>query len=245
MKANTEMHKEYKRPPITEAVIAMHFVKDIRDKDIEVFSAKSSATYKTRQDAVYHDIKLGAGAPEIVQAKQVRLISEDETKIAILRHSTISICNMPPYANWGILFDDFEKAALRIDKICTPKFKPPSCRFINRIDIPHTGNSPFLFEEFFAAGIYMPQIYTNLAIDNLNYTTVLRIPQEEAKVIINFTMAPPAIIDHISFVLDFDVVSEKPIKNVDDVIQTASKLRDIKNSFFEGFLTEKAKELFE
>lgn len=63
--------------------------------------------------------------------------------------------------------------------------------------------------------------------------------------IINTGSVPSPLIDHISFVLDIDLVRNQNLPKSDEEVEAClAELRHMKNKIFESFVTDASRELF-
>ena len=138
-------------------------------------------------------------------------------------------------AQWGVMRKRIP--GKEVEKIST--------RFINRLDIPARLEKVSL-KDYCKIGVALPQALTTQATENflVQYSAL----DQKKEFLQNISLAlatPPPVIDHVSVVLDLDVVTATKIPAKDqDLWPILERLRIVKNELFEACITEKARELF-
>jgi uncharacterized protein (TIGR04255 family) len=146
-----------------------------------------------------------------------------------------------PYGNWN----DLRNEARRLWGIYREAVNPLSItrvavRYINQIDIP----GPTVdYKDYFRT---TPEVSPVLPQTLSGFFMQLHFPQVDfgGSLILTQTAVPPPAPGFCSVVLDLDVFREGDLASDDDVWALLDILRDRKNEFFEGCLTEKARALF-
>jgi hypothetical protein len=118
---------------------------------------------------------------------------------------------------------------------------------VNRIDIPYDpGNQQPDVREYVTFG---PPLVTMLGMQSpTNYLVQCDFfPENEwAKAIVRSGTQLPALIRHISLLLDIDVFVDKDLPQQEERIEELMhRLRDLKNSVFADCITPRAEALFE
>src|SRR5258707_8733916 len=131
--------KGYKRPPITEAIIDLHFENLLDDRDLERLRREFGRHYPTAFNNWQIGFQLKPDGSVTAKAEQVgfRGNSEDGGSTLIVQRGSIASIRMAPYRDWV----DLEALAARNvetmrELVGYRKFNRIGVRFVNRIDIP-------------------------------------------------------------------------------------------------------------
>jgi uncharacterized protein (TIGR04255 family) len=72
-----------------------------------------------------------------------------------------------------------------------------------------------------------------------------QLDEDHCQCLINSSVVPPPLVDHVSVILDIDVSrAEAPPQRDDDIWALIDRIRVHKNRIFEESVTDKARELF-
>src|SRR6516162_4950531 len=241
----------YKRPPITEAVIALSFGETIESRDLDKVDGDFGKLYPHRQDARNLNVEvlmpdrpdLGPGTAIRKDEFGHRRSSDDQTQIIILWPTTFVFSQQAPYPGWDDFFARFVRDwALWKKAVGYRKISRVGVRYINRIDIPITGDlTPY--EEFL--NLY-PKIPNELGpVFAYGIQTQLPWPEIEGIITINSASIPSPLLNHASFIFDQDIYKESNISQTDDgLYKLLNEIHVKKNAVFEACITDRARELF-
>src|SRR5271155_1516704 len=139
----------YKRPPITEAVIAVNFGEAASSRDLDKVNNNFGRFYPDYQDARNFVVEVSMSPrpgpePDTTVHKDEmghRRSSDDQTQIVILWSSLFVFSQLAPYPGWDAFFERFCRDWTLWKKIVGyRKISRVGVRYINRIDIPITGS---------------------------------------------------------------------------------------------------------
>lgn len=245
------MPEQYKRAPITEAVIEIRFAEPA-DTDLLVkISADLKATYPFQTPLVNYNVTVGLPPPNISreavthvnQAKGHRLSSMDQTEILLLWPLTFVVSQLAPYPGWEIFCGRFVSDWIIWKKAAGyRKITRIGVRFVNRIDIPHAGHA---IEEIDYLGIYakLPETFGPVAAYGVQAQFL---PDDEGcHLTLNSGLVPSPLIGYGSILLDLDIAKEvNPPQRDEEIYVLLDKIRTKKNAAFEACITDRARELF-
>lgn len=237
----------YRKPPITEAVIAFHFSEALDARTRERFQVKRKRVFPRSEEIRSVTVTVGAQTAVDQVVNGNKLSSEDGLTILLSTSEQLSTCRLAPYTDWKTLLalarENWE-ALLSI--IGQPRIKALSTRYLNRIDIPlRPGGAPINPREYFKIGISVPEGDFQPLPANFRLTSITRSKDARFQFNINFGTAVPVLIDHCSFLLDIDTSTlDKLPARKDEIWQLMSELHERKNACFEACLQDTARELF-
>lgn len=244
--------RQYKNPPITEAVIEVRFAEPSDPTDLSKASAKFAQLYPHEQMMKNYEVRLDIPGPDNHPSAQFqheqnvhRRTSADLSKFLLLSPTNIVISQLSPYTGWKTLFDRF----VRDWKIWT-KFKGyqkiirVGVRFINRIDIPiHNG----IAEQEEHLNVY-PKLPDGMKDPLSGYGVQVQYPLTDigCTLTINSAAVPSPLLGYGSVLLDIDVsmIADPPQSDV-ALYSLLNTIHNKKNEIFEACVTDKARELFE
>jgi len=243
----------YKRPPITEAVIAVSFGAAIDPVDLNKADSGFAKFYPQRQEARNLNVALvmpprpGLAPGTTIQSDEIghRRSSDDQTQIVILWPTSFVFSQLAPYPGWDDVFERFVRDwTLWKKAVGYHRISRVGVRYINRIDIPITGTIT-KHEDYL--NIY-PQMPEELGEAMFAYSmqTQLPYPEIEGRITINSSSIPsPPLLYHSSFLLDQDLFTVNNItQNDEGLYELLNQIHVKKNAVFEACVTDRARELF-
>jgi uncharacterized protein (TIGR04255 family) len=240
-------NSNYKRPPITEAVIGINFATPIHADVLQKANERFAKHYPQHQAVQNFTVAIGMvdGKPSTEpQHNELghRRNDVDMTQLLVLWCSAFTLAQLAPYPGWEAFIGRFtrdwkiwKRAGSRRDIVRV------GVRFINRIDIP-LSNGIVEHEKYLAVYPKLPVLFR--AIDA--YAMQARIPLDHGcHLTLNSAAVPSPIIGHNSFVLDLDIAKDHDLpQNDDDLLHLLNQIRKMKNDVFESFITNRARKLF-
>ena len=236
---------QYGKPPITEAVIDLHFSASVSLSDLDRFRRRLAKQFPGANDRNRFEIKIGPESTAPVNEKVgYQLNSQDGANIIIVEKSTITTCRLAPYCGWDSMFAAAQENYSHLEaSVGYRSLKRVGTKFMNRIDIPSKTISGRPISDFIKFGVAVPsQISSSVALYNIN----IEAPDPSgAKMLINSGLQPSALLDAASFSLDIDVLFEysNPI-TITEAWAKFTELRTIKNRVFEEAITDEARAIF-
>lgn len=242
--------RHYSRAPITEAIL------DLKVMLPENFPLEKLLEIHTRihdrfpESEPIHvgSLAIHAGPELQVDASQQHsgflFRSQDGLRIFQATLQGFTFNRLAPYNSWEEFSDDARNLWEIYKEICKPTFVTRAAiRYINRIDIPMTGQQIKLQEYLKTA----PDIAPGLSQTNLtSFFMQLQIPQEDLNcmLVINETLTLPPSPGFISILFDIDLFRQQ-VWQIDDedIWNFLAQLRERKNQVFRESITEKTEEL--
>lgn len=247
--SKVKKHKNYKKPPIVEAVIELRFAESLNQQHLETLALKKKSRF-TVQKIEEIEFKISAqkdlAAQTEINSKLVgyKLIGSDDTSNLIqIKSNSISISRLPPYEGWPKLIESFKEY---YSWYTNKKFKPLNrigVRYINRIDIPMTTKGIEL-EDYFKVYPATPKTGF-LDINSFGMQTVAALDNSKVLTINLHSANETPLINHASIVFDLDVaqVQNMPLSEA-KLFETLEQIRVIKDQHFENLLTPRCKKIF-
>jgi len=172
----------------------------------------------------------------------IRLSNLNNDRVLQIQRGNFAFSHMAPYSSWGEfraeakpLWDKF------VSNYCPIEVTRCSVRFINKISIPHPSIE---LHDYFH--LY-PKIPKGISQDVNGMLLQLQMPQSDisSTAVINLALAQPELPNHMTVVLDIDLVAEQPnlAPSSADIWATLDKARNRKNELFESFITDETRKL--
>lgn len=244
------MSIQYENAPITEALIDIRVelppavtlldLAPIHEVVKERYPRKRNRIYVQGQLSVGDEIGVGATAKQTPMG--FTLTSDDEKQVFQARLDGFTFSRLRPYGNWSELSSEARRLWGIYSRAVAPtRITRLAVRYINQIDVPQ---SLIEYKDYFRT---VPEVSPDLPQGLSGFFMQLQFPQVDfggTLILTQMSIQPPAE-GFTSVVLDLDVFRENTeAKSDDDLWQLLEVLRNRKNEFFEGCLTEKSRELF-
>jgi uncharacterized protein (TIGR04255 family) len=239
---------QYENAPITEALIdiRVELPSGVTLKTLEAVHDKVKQVYPGKKKRVYVQGQFSAGDEVGAVAKQTvmgfALATKNGKQIFQVRLDGFTFSRLRPYGNWGDLRDEGRRLwELYREAVSPQKITRVAVRYINQIDIPVRAID---YKDYFRTA---PEVSPVLPQELSGFFMQLHFPQPDlgGLLILTQTAVPPPRPNMNSVILDLDVFKDGvEIASDDEVWELLETLRNRKNEFFEGCLTDKARELF-
>ena len=237
---------QYKRAPITEAVIEIRVEQPLARPELERLVQRFRDEYASSEDFIAYEVRVNPAerrADFEEQSRGYKLSSADRADVLVVAPTHLACSRLAPYTGWETFRRRAEthwRAWKRI--IGYRKISRIGVRFMNRIDIPAARGEPVQIQSYL-------RVYPRArAMKRMqSYAMQMEGPLEgdNCRVVINSSSVPSPLVDHISFVLDIDISRQADVPQKDDVIwELIDRIRGYKNQIFEDSITDKARELF-
>lgn len=241
---------QYKRPPITEAVIEIRFEQPLPKRSINAVHTKLKKNYEFSKPVSKVEVRYDVPQRQAKfdsEEKGYQLSSGDQTDVLQINPTSIAFSRLAPYDGWE-LFRNRAESNWKILKRVTghQKISRLGVRYINRIDIPATGKEKIRIEDYLT--IYPEYAEPGLMVAMTDYTMQIVGPLKEGnvKLIINSRAVRSPLEEHVSVLLDIDVVREVDVPQKDaEIWKEFDLMRIHKNRIFEECVTDSARKLFE
>lgn len=239
---------QYENAPIREALI------DIRVKLpasvtlqlLESIHDRVRHKYPGKKKRIYVEGQFSAGDEVGAVAKQTTMglvfSSKDGKQVFQARLDGFTFSRLRPYGNWPELRDEGRRLWDIYREVVDPKkVTRVAVRYINQVDIPLPAID---YKDYFRT---TPEVSPDLPQALGGFFMQLRFPQADFGGLLVLTQmaVPPPGPDTNSVILDLDVFKEEADTVSDEEVWgLLEKLRNRKNEFFEGCITDKTRELF-
>jgi uncharacterized protein (TIGR04255 family) len=241
----------YKRPPITEAVIAISFGVAMDSRDIEKVDSSFARLYPQHQDTRSLNVELVMPPrPNLTPDTNIRKdeighrrSSDDQTQIVIVWPTSLVFSQLAQYPGWDEFFARFVRDwAIFKKAVGYQRISRIGVRYINRIDIPITGNLTY-YEDFL--NIY-PRLPKELGpVFAYGIQAQVPYPEIEGRITLNSASVPSPLLDHASFIFDQDIYKDSNVpQNEEGLYSLLNQIHVKKNAIFEACITDRARELF-
>jgi len=245
---------EYKRPPITEAVIEVRFEKKLDRSLVDKAFAKLKGDYPFTEHINVTDVEFnqqGAmlSATLIPSVLGHKYSSLDRTDVLQITTNFVSSSRMPPYSGWESFFGRAQENWTTWKRIGGyHKVKRIGVRFINRLDIPATpGGEGIRVEDYLRVFTHCPDtVFESTRAFTLQMQGALGSPNDGFGLTINSSLVPSPLVNHVSVVFDIDIwTSDKIPQSDEELWERIGQIRAHKNRVFEASVTDKARDLFD
>jgi len=240
------MVSQYKRPPITEAVIELRFDGKIDRDLIDKLQGRLSTKYPFSMGGKVWNVEIGDAPPKIRQEFQgYRMTAVDGTGIVVISPSLISTSRLAPYSGWEQMIESAKENWSSWKKIIGyRRLIRVGLRYVNRIDIPNPENAPVHINKYLNLRPEVP-VFGFSPIENFVMNVSIPVGNEELKLILNAGSTPSPLVKTVSFLLDIDLSRDSNLPQIDtDIWSLVDRMRPYKNSVFEGCITDEARGLF-
>jgi len=244
----TDGRRQYKNPPIREALCEIHFVGGAEwdfftpTRLYEALRSDYPAEPRQRMQAgvqlqaneAQQGLTLQTGGP------LVHLLSEDETRQLTAGSSLLVVHTLAPYEGWERFQERIATAVDRYTAITqADAVERIGVRYINQINIPRPS---VRLEEYFTAP---PRLPDDLAVSLRGFFARIEAQYDDGLAKLIQTIASVEA-EMPSFILDLDVVAEfsEPL-NGEEVMPMIDELRRRERIAFEQAITELAREQFD
>ncbi len=239
---------QYEKAPITEALIdiRVELPSDVVLKTLEAIHGQVQDRYPGKKKRIYAQGQFSAGEEIGAVARQKEmgfvLRSEDGKQIFQVRLDGFTFSRLRPYGNWSELRNEGRRLwEIYRGAVCPLKITRVAVRYINQIDIPLRAID---YKDYFRT---VPEVSSVLPQGLSGFFMRLHFPLPDfgGLLILTQTAVSQPSPDMNSVILDLDVFKDgAEVSSDDEVWELLETLRNRKNEFFEGCLTDKTRELF-
>jgi uncharacterized protein (TIGR04255 family) len=242
----------YKNAPIAEAIINIQFrqaeafdsavVRALGEVFAERFPIKSPIHFVEFNVGSLEPNSPGSPAAPTPTEVGIRLSNEKNDRVLQVQQGSFAFSHMPPYSSWG----QFRAEAKSLWELFTQNYGSLTVtrcavRFINKISIP---KSTIELRDYF--NLY-PQLPEGISQDVAGMLLQLQMPQSDlgATAVINLALAQPELPEHMTVVLDIDLLADQPGLAADspNVWAALDQARTRKNDLFESFITDETRKI--
>lgn len=242
------IQQPYDKPPITEAIIDIGFASQHDERKLSKAVAKLEKSYVNRRETTRQqvDIDVVTGESSIKTGhvpNTHQFSSIDMTQLLTIEPSHFILSQLAPYPGWDEFLGRFKRdwASFK-DKMGFNEISRIGVRYINRLDIPISGPT-------IEQGQYL-NIFPKLPPEIVNIEAyAIQVVRSETdikcRLQMNSANMPSPIANHISFLVDQDIIRQVDVPQSDeDIFDLLDAIRLKKNSIFESCITNKSRELF-
>lgn len=240
----------YENAPITEALIDIRVELPAGTKGLEVLESvhdRVKNRYPGKKKRIYVQGQFSAGDEVGASARQTVMgfsfTSDDGKQILQARRDGFTFSRLRPYGSWPELRDEARRLWDIYGEMLNPeKITRVAVRYINQIDIPFSADY-IDYKDYFRT---TPEVSPELPQALSGFFMQLQFPQTDfgGLLILTQTAVPPPNPATGSVILDLDAFKETEMVSAEGVWLLLETLRNRKNEFFEGCITEKTRALF-
>lgn len=239
----------YKHPPIVEAIIDITFSQVLNEKKLEALYQRFSKIYPNPNKTQVNNVEIQFGADGLVNQLpqkhefEYSFSSYDQTQLAVIVKSHFLIAQRAPYKSWDDFISRFTENWKAFRKVVGYiAIERIGVRFINRLDIAIVND---MVEHQKYLNIY-PNIPSSFgSIDQYAIQTQLSLHNIESILKINSAVVESPIPQHLSFIIDTDIIRVKNTPQDDeDIYSYLNMVRVEKNRVFEECITDLARKSF-
>jgi len=240
---------QYKRAPITEAVVEIRFASPIDENRLKKTFKYFSDLYSDYKTIPHHEIDIDVRQAEEPVARITNIIhtnqftSADMTQRLHITPNSFLVSQIAPYEGWGKFCDRIIRDWEILRKgVGFQNIKRVGMRYINRIDMPIDG--PILrYEDYITVYPTLPECLDPCVSHAVN----VQVNLEDINSVLNLktAMVESPLPEHLAMVVDLDIsqIFESPLSD-DELYSYLNEARNKKNTVFESCITDKARELF-
>jgi uncharacterized protein (TIGR04255 family) len=238
----------YENAPITEALIDIRVELPSSAREIEDLQAlheRVKSRYPGKKKRMYVQGQFSAGDEVGASATQTLMgfsfSSEDGKQVFQARRDGFTFSRLRPYGSWPELRDEARRLWDIYGEMLNPtKVRRVAVRYVNQIDIPL---ALIDCKDYFRT---TPEVSPELPQGLSSFFMQLQFPQTDfgGFLILTEAAVPPPNPDTSSVILDIDVFKEADLVSVEEAWELLEILRNRKNEFFEGCITDRTRELF-
>jgi len=246
----SSVRKEYESSPIIEALVEVHFSQTTTDFTVWAnFNNRLKKSYPIVEELfipktelrITQDRKSGEG--RISPEKLLRFYKKDKTQLVQANKDFVSVNKLKPYSGYEKFIADAERVLKNYIDLTSPKLiNRIGMRYINQIIIPETS------VELSAYFRFMPQIPDEVTqgINNVLLQIQFTPRNSQHQIMTSLRSDIPSVEGQTVFFLDiYDIL---PINNEADlsiILKSLNEAHENIERVFEGFITDKARKLFE
>ncbi len=242
MSANPDRHI-YKRAPAVDVVFDVQFEPALGERELERLRDAFSKAYS--QVIPNRNFHIDVNAKTVTNTViGYRLLDSEGTNIVVLQKGGLATGRVAPYDRWENMRGRAETNLKVLNKVAGHrKFTRVGLRYVNRIDVPTAeAQSP---SEVLNAYPLVPEPWAGMVT---HYSARHESLNRETGVttILNVADASPALINHVSYLLDIDVlkIGDIPSK-YEDFWELGELLHNEKNRLFEACITDALRRKFD
>jgi len=240
----------YNKPPIIEAVIAVHFAVPLAAKEIDAFSRKLKKAFPFSEDVVEIKTTFNVGTKKHVSNIRklgYKLCSADRTRLVMIQPLQFGVIQQAPYSSWDSFYQEARTHWNVLTKIVghKPIFRV-STRYINRIDIPVGSSGVVDLHKYFNVGLSLPQYAQGMSLQAFAINCSLLNSIEHYNSVLQVAAVPSPLIDRLSFTIDIDIATTGTEEIRDTKLwELIGTLRKPKDDLFEACITPDTRKLFQ
>ena len=215
-------------------------------EQVEALHQRVIDQYPGRLKRVHVEGAVTVGAEPGFTSKQTEtgfvFQSSDGLQVCQFRLDGFSFSRLRPYKDWRSLSDEARRLwAMYKEELAPLRITRIAVRYINQIDIPLPAVD---YKDYFRT---TPEVSPDLPQGLSGFFMQLQFPLElrDGYMVLTQTAVAAPKPDMHSVILDLDAHYDGPeVASDEEVWARLEELRDVKNHFFEGSITERTRELF-
>jgi uncharacterized protein (TIGR04255 family) len=242
---------QYRKAPITEAVIELQvrLATDVTAEMLREVNRDLLDLGEVKQLKMAHfELRVGDDQPSSSDLSEKAagwaFISPDKRRVMQARIDAFAFSHLAPYSSWDELKTDFQRAWAEYVKVAQVQtVTQVRLRYINQFNLPLPIRD---FKDYF---LTVPEIAPALPQALAGYFLQAQIPVQdlESMLVLTQTMVPPPEVGIGSIVLDLDLrrngSPSLSSNNFEGVWNLLEEFHALKNTYFEGCITDATREL--
>jgi len=250
-------HREFKNPPIKEAIIDIQVsAPNLGVNELNLADLMEKEGFSGFKPIFSQEFKLKVENGKFIPDGELdraligfRYDDEDQGYVAQFRLDSFTFSKLGDYKGW----DEFKEKALKAwavyrDIIGNFKFNRLAVRFINILVLPRDGTGKLDLEHYLVNSPRVPKALPDMIV---GFFSKIDVKVDDPKCVAVITQAPSQAPrqegdDGISIALDIDVFGTEVVGYSDkEAWEFIERLRNVKNTAFLGSITDQTKELID
>ncbi len=238
---------DYRRPPITEAVVELLFAEPIEFSTVEKAAARFAPLYPVSETDYEVSAEFGPGGARALPMAPVaaRLSSRTRSELFLIRRAGYLFSQLPPYPGWEEFIGRARRDYSRAKDVVGPrKLRRIGIRYINRIDVPES-RVPIMRVDRILTVPLRELPFGPPGADGFLTQIDKDLGQDGCRVRVVTASVEPVVPNTWAVLLDLDIYKtvDLPTRD-DDLWKLIESIRAAKNRVFEAMITDDARELF-
>jgi|ERR1700732_1200681 len=236
--------KQYKNPPIEEAVCEFTFASSAQQFDLTVPGRLKMHPLMNEYSGEPQSQNIQIISPNKAPTVEFRVQfpTADGTRLVAIRHNTLAISLLRPYDGWTNFKPRIEHALdAFFEAISQFAVARIGVKYVNRIVVPKSGANPATV----LTALPVEGKVSDARVANFTQFTEF-VRTDEIKVLLTQATLQPRVPDTTEYLLDIDAIwDHRPAGNRTEIIDIIEKLHDIEGEAFEALITDEARRLFD
>lgn len=248
--APTFRRRQYRRPPVVEAIARVHLSTPIpwsitTPGRLYSLLDRLYPREPDTQELVQAEISpIGAQTGVSVRSTSQRLVLRNEAadRLLIVSPNDVSVHGLVPYEGWESLIDRLREGLESMAGMTgDSQYSDLGVRYVNRISVPET---TFDFTKYFTIGFTLPPGFPR-GVTAFMDRVECNYPEGDSRIAFTWasTEAQPG---HSGFLVDLDLTATRlPSHSIDDALQGLHRLKERETEAFESLIQDELRAVFD